>query len=57
MFNMLAALPEGVPAAITSALTNYGTTLLDYFVELLVPIAGLSAILFVISIIKNKVGA
>lgn len=57
MYFMLTSLPDGVPAAITSALTDYGTTLLDYFVELLVPIAGLSAILFVISIIKNKVGA
>lgn len=54
---VMASLPEGVATAITTALTSYGTTLLDYFVELLVPIAGLSAILFVISIIKNKVGA
>ena len=54
---VMAALPEGVASAINTALTTYGTTLLDYFVELLVPIAALSAILFVISIIKNKVGA
>lgn len=43
--------------AITSALTDFGNTLLDYFVQLLPAIATIAAIMFVIYIIKNKVRA
>lgn len=42
---------------ITTNLSTFGTTLLEYFVDLLPALAGLAAILFVISIVKNKIGA
>lgn len=41
----------------TTALTNFGTTLLSYFVELLPALAGIAAILFVINIVRNKVNS
>ena len=43
--------------AITTALTNFGSTLLDYFVQLLPAVATIAAILFVINIIRRKVRA
>ena len=43
--------------AITTALTNFGSTLLDYFVQLLPAVATIAAILFVINIIRRKVKA
>lgn len=43
--------------AITSALEGFGSTLLDYFVQLLPAIATIAAILFVINIIRRKVRA
>lgn len=42
---------------ITSALTNFGSTLLDYFIQLLPAVATIAAILFVINIIRRKVRA
>lgn len=50
-------LPAGTASAIQSALQTYGETLLGYFVEILAPLAAIAAILFVISIVKRKVGA
>ena len=52
-----ASLPTGTAEAIRSALQTYGETLLSYFVEILAPIAVIAAILFVINIVKRKVGA
>ena len=39
----------------TTALTNFGTSLLTYFVELLPALAGIAAIFFVINIVRKKV--
>ena len=41
----------------TTALTNFGTTLLTYFVQILPALAGIAAILFVINIVRNKVNS
>ena len=43
--------------AISTAMTSFGSTLLEYFVQLLAPLAGIAAIGFVISIIRRKVRA
>lgn len=50
-----ASLDSDIVTQITSTLTNFGTTLLGYFVDLLPAIAGLCAIGFVISLIRRKV--
>lgn len=42
---------------ITTGLTTYGHTVLDYFVQLLPALAVIAAIFFVISIVQKKVGA
>lgn len=42
--------------SITTALTGFGTTLLEYFVQLLPALAGIVAIYFVINLIRSKVG-
>lgn len=51
------AMSETQVTAITTALTNFGNTLLDYFVQLLPAVATIAAIMFVIYIIKKKVRA
>lgn len=48
-------LAEGTVTAITTALTNFGNTLLTEFVALLPALAGIAAIFFVIGIIRRKV--
>lgn len=48
---------ENTVTAINTGLSTYGTTLLDYFVQLLPALATIAAILFVISIVKSKIGA
>lgn len=40
---------------ISTGLTTFGNTLLEYFVQILPALAGIAAILFVISIVKRKV--
>ena len=42
---------------LTTGLANFGTTLLQYFVEILPALAGIAAILFVINIVRNKVNS
>lgn len=42
--------------SIETALTGFGTTLLNYFVQLLPALAGIVAIYFVINLIRSKVG-
>lgn len=46
-----------VVTEITTGLTSFGQSLLNNFVDLIPALAGLCAILFVISIVKNKIGA
>lgn len=48
---------ENTVANITTGLTTYGTTVLDYFVQLLPALAVIAAIFFVIRIVKKKVRA
>lgn len=50
-------MPENTVTAIQTGLTNYGTTILDYFVGLLPALAGLAAIFFVVKIVRKKVRA
>ena len=52
-----AAMSETQVTAITTALTNFGNTLLDYFVQLLPAVATIAAIMFVIYLIRRKVRA
>lgn len=51
------AMSETQVTAITTALTNFGNTLLDYFVQLLPAVATIAAIMFVIYLIRRKVRA
>ena len=41
----------------TTGLTNFGTELLTYFVQILPALAGIAAILFIINIVRNKVNS
>lgn len=50
-------MPENTVSGITTGLTTYGNTILDYFVELLPALAVLAAIFFVIRIVRKKVRA
>ncbi len=52
-----AAMSSTQVTAITTALTNFGNTLLDYFVQLLPAVATIAAIMFVIYLIRRKVRA
>ena len=54
---VVSGMSETQVTAITTALTNFGSTLLDYFVQLLPAVATIAAILFVINIIRRKVRA
>lgn len=49
------AIDADIISQITSALTGFGTSLLTYFVDLLPALAGISAIFFVIGLIRSKV--
>ena len=53
----VAAMSSEQVTAITTALTNFGNTLLDYFVQLLPAVATIAAIMFVIYLIRRKVRA
>lgn len=58
MMNVLAytaSLDADIVTQITTALTGFGTSLLGYFVDLLPALAGISAIFFVIGLIRSKV--
>lgn len=58
MMNVLAytaSLDADIVSQITTALTGFGTSLLGYFVDLLPALAGISAIFFVIGLIRSKV--
>lgn len=55
MLEYASLIPADTINAIQGALTDFGTTLLKYFVDLLPALAGISAIFFVISLIRSKV--
>lgn len=55
MLDYVSNIPADTITQITTALTNFGTTLLGYFVDLLPALAGISAIFFVIGLIRSKV--
>ena len=55
MLAYTASIDSDTISQITTSLTNFGTTLLGYFVDLLPALAGISAIFFVIGLIRSKV--
>lgn len=55
MLAYTASLDADIVSQITTALTGFGTSLLGYFVDLLPALAGISAIFFVIGLIRSKV--
>lgn len=55
--NLFMAISNETISGITSGLDSFGTTLLEYIVQLLPALAGLGGILMVIHIIRKKIRA